>query len=160
VKLRARPDGSPNDSTLLFEPWERLMLVSIAINELEAPELRALADACFACIRHMSGRTTRADAYRAVKRALEAVRALTAPRREATPATAAPVQHRLPLEDSATTTVRISREAHDRVTRYARERGIDFESAVERLLRTAERRRASVNKWNRRAAATSEEPGA
>lgn len=99
----------------------------------------------------MAGRSTRTEAYRAVRRALNAVRELTGqrfvlPLPDAGPS---PIQHRLPVEDGMT--IRVSREAHEVLTAYARERGLDFEAGVERLIRTARRRRAAVQEYNRKA---------
>lgn len=150
MKLRSQVRDVPTE-TNLFQPWERLLLVSVELDTIDTPGLRELADACFAVVKHMAGRASREDAYRSVRRALDVVRELAKPRGDVPElgASPAPIQARLPLE---TTTVTISREAFERIERYARERGLDFETAVERLLRMAERRRSAVNKWNRKGA--------
>lgn len=156
MKLRRRAENPelPSEATL-FEPWERLLLVSMELDAIEVPAMRELAAACFACIRHMAGRSTRTEAYRAVRRALDAARELAGPRQTmilpdpVSVFASSPIQHRLPVEDGMT--IRVSREAHEVLTAYARERGLDFEAGVERLIRTARRRRAAVQKYNRKA---------
>jgi len=54
----------------LFEPYERLLLLSIMLDEVpETPErvaMKAFARACFATIKQLQGRETRRDAYRAI----------------------------------------------------------------------------------------------
>jgi hypothetical protein len=149
MKLRARPEV-PSDANL-FEPWERLLLVSIELENVDAPVVRELAAACFAVVRHMAGRLTRDDAYRAVSRALAAAREASRSTVSDTipaPPPAPAIQHELPVDDRMT--IRVSPEAHEVITAYARERGLTFEVAAERLLRTACRRRDAVNKWNQR----------
>ncbi len=61
----------------LFEPYERMLLLSILTDEIpESPEraaIIAVIRACFSTIKQMQGRETRQEAYRVIELARLAV---------------------------------------------------------------------------------------
>jgi hypothetical protein len=167
MKLHVRHEGTEHavpSATTLFAPWERLLLLSIELDDAP-PAFRDLAAACFACVRHLTGRQTREDANRAIARARASIRELSSSssRGDASPRDTIPappplpaIQHELPVDDRMT--IRVSPEAHEVIVAYARERKLTFEVAAERLLRTACRRRNAVNSWNRKPKRVAEPP--
>jgi hypothetical protein len=123
--IEHRSDGSPiaPEERSLFEPWERILLLTIALDDVpDAPSTEAMRLVLFACVavvKQMQGRVTRREAFAATARANEAIREL-------------------------------ARAPHDFVQVYATEHEISIGEATKRLLKVAASRVSALSGYAKR----------
>lgn len=111
----------------IFEPWERILILSIALDDVPAgpttDTMRAVLNAAIAVVRNMQGRaTSRKEAFASVARANAAIRVLVS------------------MKGVVMRSAEACIETSEFERSYAEARGIDVVEARRRLLGIAETR--------------------
>jgi hypothetical protein len=120
-----RDDGTPvaPEEASLFEPWERVLLLTIALDDVpesaEQEAMRLVLFACVAVVKQMQGRMGRREAFAAIARANTAIREL-------------------------------AKAPHDFVREYAGEHGLTIGEATRKLLCVAKSRVSALSGYAKR----------